>query len=94
MGRVTDYTGQHTVYTFLRGILAVCNSGVVLECELERALISVKSTSVLEIALRLVEILEEIHLPCKRQSQYQSEALVVGGVGEAHTCSACAGHIG
>lgn len=67
--RATDDTSQHTVHTFLRGILTVSNSGVVLEGELKSALVAVESASVLEIALRLVEILEEVHLPCSRQSQ-------------------------
>jgi hypothetical protein len=60
---------EHTIHAFLRGVLAVCDAGVVLESQLEPIILVVESTAVRPIALRLVEVLEEIILPCGEQSQ-------------------------
>jgi hypothetical protein len=68
--RATDLISRLTVHAFLRGVRAVFDPSVVLEYELEPAFLPVKSTSALVIALRFVEILEEIHLPCSEQRQY------------------------
>lgn len=68
--QATDPTTQLTVYAFLRGVRAIVDPSVVLEYEFEPAFLPVKSTSARIIALRLVEILEKIHLPCSEQRQY------------------------
>ena len=61
--------GKYTIHAFVRGVLTVCDAGVVLESQLEPVILVVESTAARSIALRLVEILEEVHLPCSRQSQ-------------------------